>query len=153
MNRTHALIALALLVVSTGSHPRAGLAQERPAPAPPAYVVIVHPRNPAGRVGRKFMLNAFLKRTTRWPDGTTIRPVDLKLDSATRRRFSSEVLGRPTSAVKAYWQQAIFSGRDVPPLVIERDEDVVAFVLKHVGAVGYVSGKTNVGAARVVAVP
>jgi hypothetical protein len=55
-------------------------------------------------------------------------------------------------AVRAYWQQLIFSGRGVPPVELESDEAVVAFVLKYPGAVGYVSGATNIGNAKALRV-
>src|SRR5437870_3906017 len=80
--------------------------------AAPVYVVIVHPENPAGTVSRKFLADAFLKKTTRWDHGEVIRPVDLGPDSPVRRRFSEDVLKRSVAAVRNYWQQVIFAGRD-----------------------------------------
>jgi hypothetical protein len=35
--------------------------------------------------------------------------LDLDFNSAVRRRFTEEVLRRPLAAVRAYWQQRIFS--------------------------------------------
>jgi hypothetical protein len=122
------------------------LATARPAPAtaPPAYRVIVNPANPASAVDRRFVAEAFLKKTTRWSDGTPIRPADQGADRPARQRFSEEVIGRSVAAVKTYWQQAVFSGRDLPPPELDSDDDVVRWVLKHEGAIGYVSGAANV---------
>ena len=69
-----------------------------------------------------------------------IRPVDLEPDSPVRRRFTEEVLRRPLAAVRAYWQQRIFSGRDVPPPELDSDQQVIDYVMKYAGAIGYVSG-------------
>jgi ABC-type phosphate transport system substrate-binding protein len=107
----------------------------------PAYRVVVHPSNPSAALDRRFLEDAFLKKVKIWPTGDAIRPVDLEPNSETRRRFTEEVLRRPLSAVRAYWQQRIFSGRDVPPPEMDTDEDIVRYVRKHAGAVGYVSGK------------
>src|SRR5688500_11267336 len=82
---------------------------------PPAFIVIVHPGNPNHVLERAFVSDAFLKKATRWPSGDVIRPVDLSPESAVRERFTQELLKRSVSAVKSYWQQMIFSGRDVPP--------------------------------------
>jgi hypothetical protein len=60
------------------------------------------------------------------------------------------VLRKSVEAVKAYWQQRIFSGRDVPPPQFDRDDRVVAYVLEHEGAVGYVSGDTDLRGSKVV---
>jgi hypothetical protein len=54
--------------------------------------------------------------------------------------------------VKAYWQQRIFSGRDVPPPEFATDQEVVAYVLAHEGAVGYVSPGAELRGLQVVAI-
>jgi ABC-type phosphate transport system substrate-binding protein len=124
----------------------------RRAPAAPFYVVIVNPSNPAASVDRRFLTDAFLKKTTRWDHGETIRPADQVADSPVRRRFSEEVLKRSVAAVKSYWQQVIFSGRDVPPPELGSDDDVVKYVLKYPGGVGYVSGTANLNGAKILSV-
>jgi len=120
--------------------------------APPPYRVIVHGNNPYTSLERRYVAEAFLKKTTRWADGGVIKPVDLPADSPVRQQFSEEILNRSVSAVKSYWQQIIFSGRDVPPPELKTDEEVVAYVTKNPGAIGYVSGTCPIGDARVVTV-
>jgi hypothetical protein len=56
------------------------------------------------------------------------------------------------AAIKAYWQQRIFSGRGVPPPELGTDAHVVAYVLKYDGAVGYVSAAAELEGTRVVTV-
>ncbi|HEY4117460.1 MAG TPA: hypothetical protein VGM56_06370 [Byssovorax sp.] len=116
------------------------------------YVVIVHPSNPATRLERAFLEEAFLKKTSRWPDEQVIKPVDLAPDSPVRVAFSEEVVRRSVQAVKVYWQQKIFSGRDVPPPEFDHDDEVIAYVLKHPGAVAYVAADSNLRGAKPVAV-
>jgi ABC-type phosphate transport system substrate-binding protein len=116
----------------------------------PAYRVIVNPKNSVTSVERRFLAHAFLKKTTTWRDGEGIRPVDLPPDSSVRRRFTEDVLGRSVAAVKSYWQQMIFGGHNVPPPELDSDEEVVRFVLRHAGAVGYVSAGANLMGARVL---
>lgn len=118
----------------------------------PAFVVIVNPRNPRKTAPREYVADAFLKRRTRWDDGETIRPVDLVASSTVRRRFSEDMLKRSVEAVRAYWQQRIFSGRGVPPPELKTDADVVEYVLKHRGGVGYVSGAAKLAEAKVLVV-
>lgn len=120
--------------------------------APPPFRVVVHPDTPGSSVSREFLANAFLKNVTRWPDDQAIRPVDLKLDAPARKNFSEAVLHRSVAAVKAYWQQRIFSGRGVPPPALDSEQAVVEYVASHPGAVGYISGAAAVGSAKVMAV-
>ena len=118
----------------------------------PVFVVIVNPANPAVSAERQFLEDAFLKKVTVWPDGPDIHPADLVPESRVRRKFSEDVLNRSVEAVKAYWQQRIFSGGDVPPPEFGSDEEVVAYVLRHEGGVGYVSGGASLGGAKILAV-
>jgi ABC-type phosphate transport system substrate-binding protein len=120
------------------------------APRSPEYLVIVNAENPASSAERKFLSDVFLKKTTRWSGGQLIRPVDQNADSAVRRRFSEEVLERSVTAVRSYWQQVIFSGRDVPPPELSGDDTVLEYVKNHAGAVGYVSGGASTAGAKVL---
>lgn len=138
-------LALVLAGVLAGAH------ESRATVAAP-WRVIVNPNNPTTAVERRFLADAFLKKTTRWPTGDVIRPVDQRDESAVRQRFSDDVLGRSVAAVKNYWAQLVFSGRDVPPPELENDDEVMRFVLKNVGAVGYVSPAANVERVKVLAV-
>jgi ABC-type phosphate transport system substrate-binding protein len=118
------------------------------ASGPPAYRVIVNPSNPQSSIDRRFLADAFLKKVTRWPTGDGVRPVDLNAGSTARHRFTEDVLGRSVAAVKSYWAQVVFSGRDVPPPELDDDDAVVRYVLKHAGALGYVSAGANIDRAK-----
>jgi hypothetical protein len=117
-----------------------------------AYKIICHPGNPIQTVERHFLEDAFLKKTTTWPGGGLLRPVDLVAQSPVRRKFSEEVLRRPVEAVRSYWQQRIFAGREVPPPELDSDDAVVRFVLRDRGAVGYVSDEAVLKGAKVLPV-
>jgi ABC-type phosphate transport system substrate-binding protein len=122
------------------------------APAVPIYQVIVNPASKLTEVDRSFLEDAYLKKISHWPSDQMIRPVDLLPSSATRRAFSEAVVHRSIDAVKGYWQQRIFSGRDVPPPELDSDDEVVKYVLKYEGAVGYVSRGANLNGSKVIAV-
>ncbi len=117
-----------------------------------SYVVIVNPANAESSADRAFLADAFLKKTTTWSNGATIHPVDLPGNSPVRHAFSDDVLHRSISEVKGYWQQRIFSGRDVPPPELDTEAEVVAYVLKYNGAVGYVSASAPLNGTKVISV-
>src|SRR5687767_15918639 len=103
------------------------------------YRVVVHPSNPIARVEKRFLTQVFLKKITRWPSNETIRPVDLAADSDIRKLFVEDVMNRSIGSLVNFWQQQIFSGRNVPPPELESEKAVIEFILSHPGAVGYVS--------------
>ena len=111
------------------------------------YVVMVHADNPVTELQKKEVAKLFLKKVKEWKDQKqTVEPVDLAADSPIRERFSQEVLDRTMSAIKAYWQKEIFSGRGVPPVEKASDNDVLTFISEHVGAIGYVSKAADLSA-------
>jgi ABC-type phosphate transport system substrate-binding protein len=134
-----AFLLLVLVVVGT-----------RAANGAEGFRIIVNPDNPVTSVDRRFLADVYLKKATRWPNDEAIRPIDLGPSSPARRAFSDDVLKRSVSAIKSYWQQMVFSGRGVPPPELDNDGEVVKFVLKNRGAVGYVSGGSDVAGAKIV---
>ena len=106
------------------------------------FVVIVHQENPARTMERDDLSRIFLKRTVKWPHGVPVEPVDLPPTAKARAAFTRMVHGKSVNAVRAFWQQQIFSGRDVPPPEKSSDADVIEFVRTNPGAVGYVSSTT-----------
>jgi ABC-type phosphate transport system substrate-binding protein len=135
-----ALAALAALAVGTSRAASSG------------FRVIVNPANTAVALERRFLADAFLKKSTRWSSGELIRPVDQGSDSNVRRHFSEDVLNRTVASVKSYWQTLIFSGRAIPPPELDDDAEVMRYVAKYAGAIGYVSGAAELTGVRVVAV-
>lgn len=114
------------------------------------YEIIVNASNTVDSVDRAFVADVFLKKITVWPSGEMANPVDLGSGSSVRRRFSEDVLKRSVEAVKNYWQQRIFAGQEVPPPELETDKDVVSYVSKHPGALGYVSDGVELHDAKAV---
>lgn len=135
------LLALSLLAIGWAA-----------AAQPPGFRVITHPSNPALSVERAFLADAFLKKTTRWPDDSLIYPVDQGPDSGVRQHFSEQILHRSVFAVRSYWQQRIFAGRGLPPPELDSDEAVLRYVLSRPGAVGYVSDRAELGGVKVLSV-
>jgi ABC-type phosphate transport system substrate-binding protein len=118
------------------------------APARPvaAYKVVVHAENAVSSMSKPDVAKLFLKKVTSWPGGEAVAPVDLPGESSVRKAFCHGVLGKDLLAVESYWQQAIFSGRAVPPPEKPSDAQVLAYVREHPNAIGYVSGEADLGA-------
>lgn len=108
----------------------------------PGYAVIVHQDNPVRVLSRGEISKLLLGKIGVWPSGLAVQPVDLPEDDELRDRFSREVVGRSVAAVRAYWQQQLFSGRGVPSPELT-EQQVVAYVAANRGAIGYVSAGTR----------
>ncbi|MGO9862411.1 MAG: hypothetical protein ACLPLR_02270 [Terriglobales bacterium] len=116
-----------------------------------SYKIIVNPSNSVSSISREDLSRIFLKKTTKFSDGRSASPVDLPISSPTRESFSKDVHGKSASAVEAYWQQLIFSGRDIPPGQ-KSEGGVLEFVRSNENAIGYVSAGADTGGVKVITV-
>jgi ABC-type phosphate transport system substrate-binding protein len=108
-----------------------------------SFVVIVHPSVAGTNIKRGDLANVFLKKSPRWGSGAAADPVDQSGTSPVRKAFSETVVHMSVSDVLQYWQKAMLSSSPTrPPFVKDSDADVIAYVSKRPGAVGYVAAST-----------
>ena len=118
------------------------------AQATDAFVVVVNSSVAGTNVHRADLAAVFLKKAVRWGDGSAANPVDQSGTSPVRKDFSETVLHMPVMAVVQYWgrQLASMAASVRPPTVKGSDEEVLAYVAKTSGAVGYVATGTSLPA-------
>lgn len=115
------------------------------------YKVVVNPSVPLNSISRDELSRIFLKKVSKFHDGHAASPVDLPTNSVVRDSFSRDVHGKPTSAIEAYWQQQVFSGREVPPP--EKNEGAALdYVRSNSNGVAYVSAGADTDGLRVIGV-
>ena len=133
--KRHLLSALALLLVGAAPPPPVAT------PADSAFVLVVNGDNATPALPRATVARIFLHKGG-WPSGTAAVPVDQLEKSPVRADFTKAVHGKSVTAIKAYWQQKIFSGQDVPPIEEPTDDAVIGFVQGNRASVGYVTRGT-----------
>lgn len=116
------------------------------------FRVIAHPAVPTSEIKSAEITSIFLKKSAKFADGTAATPIDQAKGSPLRAAFSRDVLGRPALSVETYWQQQIFGGGELPPVIKASDDEVVAMVRATPGAIGYVSSAANVTGVKVITV-
>lgn len=109
------------------------------------FVIIINANNPTAAMKSEQISKFFLKKTIAWSHGEPVQPVDLSSDSALRQNFTKAIHGRSVSAIKAYWQRQIFSGKGVPPPEKNSRDEIVKFVKENNGAIGYVPKTDQLG--------
>ncbi len=127
--RTRILVAAALVALALPA-------------AAEEFKLIVNASNPVERISKDQAADLFLKKVTRWGSGKVVQVAE-PAPGPVRDAFYRKVAGKSPSAVKAYWNQLIFSGREVPPVSKTSDEDVVAYVHSNPGALAYVAADTD----------
>jgi ABC-type phosphate transport system substrate-binding protein len=116
------------------------------------FKVIVNEGNSISTINKADLSNILLKKKTSFEGGLQVVSVDLPKNSATREAFSVAIHGKSVLGIKRHWQKQIFSGRGIPPKVKKTDAEVIAFVRANPGAIGYVSGETDISGVKVVSI-
>lgn len=114
--------------------------------------IIVNEDNDITSVTSNQLSRLFLKKATKWDNGVKVSPADLSANSDTRVLFTKSIHGKSISAINAYWQKKIFTGKGVPPVELQNDKEIIDFVRSNPGAIGYVSAKANTPGVKVLKV-
>jgi ABC-type phosphate transport system substrate-binding protein len=110
-----------------------------------SFVVVVNGANLMSSISRSELAAIFTKKEQEFSDGTPAFPVDLPDDDPIHEAFTQAIHGKSPRAIRSYWQQQIFSGRNVPPPQRPSDDQVLAYVRTTVGAIGYVRATARLG--------
>jgi TonB family protein len=85
--------------------------------------------------------SVFLEENNSLRDGTHVEPV-LEKDGPVHEAFLHEYLGGTGGDLQNYYRALVFSGRGSMPKQLGSDAEVVAYVARTKGAIGYVSAET-----------
>jgi ABC-type phosphate transport system substrate-binding protein len=125
--------AVILAVASLGVFSRAQAADLK---------VIANASVKADTISADEIKGVFLATKTSLSDGSHVEPV-LEKGGATHEAFLKEYLGKTDSALQTYYRSLVFTGKASMPKTLGADAEVVAYVAKTKGAVGYVSADAS----------
>ncbi len=83
----------------------------------------------------------FLGKKKKWVNGDRIRVSALKRGPI-HEAFLNEYVDKTPSKFSSFWKIAIVSGTALPPKFFESEDEIVDYVKKESGAVGYISSDT-----------
>jgi len=113
------------------------------------YVIVVNKDN-ANPVDKDFAAKAYRGEAKSWPGGGNVTTVALPEENASRVAFDKDVLGKSPSQSRALWAQMTFSGKAVPPKMVDSEADVVKAVAENKNAIGYVSPGAATAGVKVI---
>ncbi len=80
----------------------------------------------------------FLGQKSQWSDGSSISIMTLKKGD-THKQFCKTFTRKSTSQFRAYWKKMVFTGKGQNPPTVATEKELIEFVIKTEGAVGYLS--------------
>lgn len=98
-------------------------------------VVVAHPESQVSELTRGELINIFMGRYRKLPSGIAALPVDL---APLRAKFYRELVNKDMAEINSYWARLVFSGQAAPPLQLESEKDLLDYVRRNPGAIGFV---------------
>jgi ABC-type phosphate transport system substrate-binding protein len=105
--------------------------------------VIANPSVGASTVSADDLKGVFLQEKSSLSDGSHVAPVLLK-GGAAHEAFVKQYLGKTDDALQTYYRSLVFTGKGSMPKMLGSDAEMVAYVAKTKGAIGYVSAGASV---------
>lgn len=100
--------------------------------------IIANPSVGASSVSTDELKGVFLATKTSLSDGSHVEPV-LEKGGPAHEAFLKEYIGKTDSAFETYYRSLVFTGKASMPKTTASDADMIAYVAKTRGAIGYVS--------------
>ncbi len=104
-------------------------------------VVIVQKDVKVETIKQKDLASIYLGKTVDWKDKSGIVFVTLKKGD-THKAFLKGYVKKTDKQFSTYWKKKMFSGKCELPKAFKTDKELVAFVAKTKGAIGYISPKS-----------
>ena len=93
----------------------------------------------------------FLEENRSLDDGTHIEPV-LEKNGSAHRTFLQEYIGRTDDDLQTFYRVLVFTGRGSIPKELGSDAEVVAYVSRTRGAIGYISAESSTLGVKTLAI-
>ena len=104
---------------------------------------------PVASLDQKMVRNIYLGKTKLWSNGMKV--VFVILDKGeTQDAFLKKYVKKNHSTFTRYWKKKVFTGGGQAPLSFKKERDLVAFVEKTKGAIGFVASGANTDQVKIL---
>lgn len=111
--------------------------------------VIVNPAN-TDTISKDDIAKIYMAKTKTFPGGKNATAFDQVEGSSARVQFVEKVIEKDEAQLKSYWSRLIFTGKGVPPKVVENDAAVKDMVSKNADAIGFIDAANADDSVKVV---
>ena len=118
---------------------------------PSDFIVVANSSLKVSRVSSDDLKGIFLGTKTSLADGIHVEPVLLRSGLA-HRAFIKQYIGKTPATLANYYRSLVFTGRGTMPQMLASDAELVEYVARTKGAVGYVSGGANIENVKILEV-
>jgi hypothetical protein len=116
-------------------------------------VAVVAASSPIGSLSKTQVLDIFLGKRTRFPDGSDAVPIDQTEGSVARDEFYLKLATMSPAQIQAFWSKIIFTGRGAPPRIASTVLELKKLLLASPNAIGYLDRSVLDSSFKVVLAP
>lgn len=131
----------------------AGLASTPGAGAAAEVVAVVSAKSSVAPLTRHQVVDIFLGKANRFPDGSLAAPIDQAEGSASRDEFYLGFAGKSPAQLNAHWSKVVFTGRGTPPPVANDTATLKKHLADNPSAIGYLDERLVDASLKVVLRP
>jgi len=113
--------------------------------------IIANPDVGASEISRDELNRIFLMTKTSLQGTSHVEPV-LETAGRVHKLFLKEYIGRTDVALMTYYRSLVFTGRASIPKAFVSDSELIEYVAKTKGAIGYVSANANTAGVKTLKV-
>jgi len=103
-----------------------------------AVIVSVENKNSYTSIDKDLVERIFLSKVKNFPDGSVVKPLNLKQVHYLRDEFNAGFLSKTESQLSRYWSRLRFSGKAQLPQEANTVEEVKALVASNPSLIGYI---------------
>jgi hypothetical protein len=116
-------------------------------------VAVVSSKSAITTLSKIQVVDIFLGRRTRFPDGSAAVPIDQSEGTIARSEFYAKFADMTPAQLKAFWSKIIFTGRGQPPIAVATGAEAKKLLIANPNAITYLDQTLVDSNLRVVLAP
>jgi len=112
-------------------------------------VIICNKSVVESKLSKQELINIYLGKKTTWSDKKKIIFITQN-NAVISEQFLNEYINMIAAQYSSYWLEKVFTGQASPPKSFASDREMIQFITKTEGAIGYVSSSEGLSNVKLV---
>lgn len=116
---------------------------------PNSFIVITNVSSDADSISASDLRDIYNGDRVFWKTGKRIRVARLSDDNDASEKFLTVVVGKSPSQFVQHWRHKLFSGKGLPPKVIDDAEKMMTYIEENEGSIGFIPSSKRVTSEKI----
>ncbi len=115
-------------------------------------VLVVSPKAHVASLTAAQVTDIFLGKTSTFPNGVRVIPIDQQEGTSEREAFYKEYIGKTAAQLRIYWSKIVFTGKGHPPTEVAPPDRVKRVVRDNPNYIGYINRRDVDASVKVISI-